>query len=211
MLAVQRIGIGCDQRDPVLGQFREGKDPVVAEIDQPFGCPIADRAPAVLTQQEIVVFAPARVLPGQPPQHPRRGLDQCGQGDGVVQPWAGVADPGFQGRKLRRGAQIPPDFAGVLDDVQFGQRPDRAFEFTPAAQFRRQAGARHVPEHRRAIRGKPGILGLPERTGGRQRQKMRQEIRDLVHQVYAHVRIRQADMHMHPADQHAPRHRGHVA
>ena len=53
----------------------------------------------------------------------------------------------------------------------------------PAVETLRKAGAWQFVEDREAVGFEPGILSLPERRGRREGKQMRQEIRDLVHQV----------------------------
>ena len=69
------------------------------------------------------------------------------------------------------------------------------------------AGISNVKMLEDTVKGAAAVVAaVPERRGGRQRQKVRQEIGHLSHQIRPQRIVSQADMHMHPADQHPPRH-----
>ena len=69
-----------------------------------------------------------------------------------------------------------------------------------------KAGARQFVENAEPVGFQPGILALPERRRGRERQQVRQEIGDLVQQVDAKLVVVDADMHVHAANHQAADH-----
>ena len=83
------------------------------------------------------------------------------------------------------------------------QMRDQTPVLVERAQSVGQAGARQGVEHGETIGGEAGILPLQKRRGAAERQHMRQEVRDLVHQADAQIVIVDTDVNMHPADQHA--------
>ena len=60
-------------------------------------------------------------------------------------------------------------------------------------------------EHQQPEGHEPGALAFPERRTARQREQVRQEIRELVHQVDAQLVVVDADVHVQAADHHAAR------
>src|SRR3546814_19477971 len=80
-----------------------------------------------------------------------------------------------------------------------------ALVFTEAVEGLRQAGARQLLEHREAVALEAGHLAAPEWRGGREREEVRQEVGDLLHEVHAQLVVVEADVHVHAADAQAPR------
>src|SRR3546814_2806123 len=84
--------------------------------------------------------------------------------------------------KARRGTNVPPDLGAVLEQAGAHHDVEVALVLAEAVEALRQAGARQLLEHREAIALEAGHLAAPERRGGRQRQQVRQEVGDLLHE-----------------------------
>ncbi len=82
--------------------------------------------------------------------------------------------------------------------------------FVGAGEVLRQAAARQIAEHCRAVRLEAGRLTFPERRRAGQRQQVRQEIGRLVHQVDPELLVLDPGVHVHAADDQARRQRLHV-
>ena len=82
--------------------------------------------------------------------------------------------------------------------------------FVGAGEVLRQAAARQIAEHCRAVRLEAGRLTLPERRRAGQRQQVRQEIGCLVHQVDPELVVLDPGVHVHAADDQARGQRLHV-
>ena len=101
--------------------------------------------------------------------------------------------------------QVPPDLRRVGDHAGLGQHLQQLLPVVPALEDLRQPRARQVADDDRPERLQPGVVALPERRGGRERQQVRHEVADLAHQVDAQVGVLDAGMDVHAADRHAPR------
>ena len=90
---------------------------------------------------------------------------------------------------LRARPQVPPDLRRVGDHAGLGEHlASSSCPVVPALEDLRQARARQVADDDRPERLEAGVVPLPERRRGRQRQKVRHEVADLAHQVDAQVR-----------------------
>jgi hypothetical protein len=101
---------------------------------------------------------------------------------------------------LARGADGPPDEAGILDGAGLHHHIQIAFVVGCALEDLRQAGARQLAIGRKAVAHQAGAVALPERRGGGQRQQRRQIGQDAAHDADATVLIGHLDMDMHSAD-----------
>ena len=117
----------------------------------------------------------------------------------------GIADPHLNGTETRVWTNIPPDLANALDPPGPDQRANQLLEILPALMPVRQAGGGKGLENLAAAGGQAGVLSLPERRAGAQRQQVGKPGLKVVGDLDGRFRIRDADMHMQAKDQHAPR------
>src|SRR3546814_20912520 len=97
-----------------------------------------------------------------------------------------------------------PDLGGVVDQSRVDQHGEMPLVFAPALEALGQAGARQLVEDAEAIAHQPRPLALPERRGSGERQQMRQEVADLIHQVHAQFVVAEAYMDVPAADDTPP-------
>ena len=101
---------------------------------------------------------------------PEQVADEGGvEGDdahGVVDARADVADAHFDGGELAGGADVPPEFAGVADEVHALVIGDEAVEVGAGAERARQAGAGKIGHQVEAEGLEAGFATFDEGRGG---------------------------------------------
>ena len=118
-----------------------------------------------------------------------RVLDQC----------ATIGRAQLQRRMIERRPDRPPDVARIVDHAGAHHRGNIGIELLLGAKQRRHTRARQLVIGGQPIALEPGAARLPERRGGRQRQKQRQKGDHAAHHVDPAVGVRHFDMHVHAA------------
>ena len=202
--AAQGLGIRLDQLDHLLQQIGIGHQLTAAEIDQAGLEAVAHGAPAVLVDQEGLVAPPGGVHALEPPQHADQADIQRRHRHRVLDARADIADAHLQRREPGTRPDVPPDLGAVLDHPDLDQGVQVLLVLAEAHIGFGDAGARQLVEDGQPIGLQVGHLALPERRRRGQHQEMGQEVADLVHQIDAEIRVLDADMDMHGADQQPP-------
>ena len=136
---------------------------------------------------------------------PEQVTDEGGvEGDdahGVVDAGADVADAHFDGGELAGGPDVPPEFAGVVDEVHALVVGDQAVEFGAGAEGARQAGAGEIGHEIEAEGLEAGFATFDEGRRRGQRVEDGQVAPDGGHDADARVGIAEAGVDVHAADQ----------
>jgi len=159
----QRIRILPDQVYDFFEKLGTRHDFTTAEIHQTFIQSVTLSTPAVFFYQHGRILAPALVVLLQPVEHAQHAQVQRGHGNGVVEARTDIGDPHFQGRVPVAGADIPPQFGGVLYQARLDQGVNVALVFRPRIKGIGQAGPGHFVEHAQAVRFQARVFALPER------------------------------------------------
>ena len=104
------------------------------------------------------------------------GLDERGDGDGLVGAEWDVADADFDGVEEGVGADVPPDFFGVVDAVGLDEEVDVVFELGVAGEAVGEVGAGEVFEDFCAIAFVAGLHAEPEGGVGGEREDVGEEV-----------------------------------
>ncbi|MNM62184.1 hypothetical protein D3C81_735100 [compost metagenome] len=167
---------------------------------------------AALTQGAPVVFLgdPAHLAAGGVIVAGQRLLDQvakqAGNGQGILQPRAAIADTQLDRRKPPRGPDRPPEVTVLGQATGTLQQCPVALVGTPVRQRLWQPHVRPFPAHCAAIAHVAGILTAPIRRRSTERQQQGQPVQhpiDHPHPINAH---RYADVHVQAIQQAAPGH-----
>ena len=135
------------------------------------------------------------------PELAGRRLDQCGDGDGLLGPEGDVADADLYCVEEGVGADVPPDLLGVVDAVGLDEQADIAFELRVAGEAVGQVGAGKVLEDLGAIALVAGVHAQPEGRVRGQRQDVRQEVAQRVHDADRGFAILDADVDVQAEDE----------
>ena len=207
--AAERECVLAQQRDHFLEQLRKRHQLATCQVEQALVGAVAHRPPAILGEQHVRVHAPLLIAVTQPEQHAQRRLHQRRKAGGVIDAGRAIHDARLERLVAPARSQVPPDLGGVVDETGLDQQVDVSLVLAPAGESLRQPGARQRAENREPERLEAGRLAFPERRGRGQREEVRQEVGQLVHQVDALFVVLDADVHVHATDQHAPRRRLH--
>src|SRR5262249_26238003 len=156
-------------------------------IDETLVDAVALGAPAILLDEHPRVDAPALVVALEAPQHAEEAAIERGDGDAVVKAGADIGDPHLQRRETLARADVPPELRCVLDEPGLDEDADMAAILAPALEALGDAGPRQPVEDADAVEHEAGVLAAPEGRGGGEREEMRQEVADLVHEVDAKI------------------------
>src|SRR5690606_24469955 len=106
-------------------------------------------------------------------------------------------------------AQVPPDARGVLDQAGVDQYLDVALVLGKALEAFRDPRTRQRIEDGQPVTLEAGVAAVPERRRARQREEVRQEIAELVHEIDAQLLVADTDVNVHAADDQSSRRRLH--
>ena len=133
-----------------------------------------------------------------------QGLDEGGDGDGLLGAGGDVADPELQGLEVGVGPHVPPDLLAVVDAVGAHQQLDVAAVVVPGAVGVRDLGAREPLEDRGAHRLHARLPAAPEGRVHREREHVGQEGAHAVHDVDLGFSVFDADVDMEAEDEVGP-------
>ena len=144
--------------------------------------------------------APAVEL--QQPPH-QRGVERD-DGQRVVEPRTGVADPHLHRGIGLRGPHVPPQLAAVLDELHPLVGGHDAVVVAPRQKRARHAGARQRAHDAQPAGLEPGLAAALEGRRRRQRVQQRQVAPDGGHHPDAGIGIAEAGVDVHAADDQPP-------
>ncbi len=131
-------------------------------------------------------------------------VDQRRDRDDVLQPGEPVTGPHLDRPEQRRGPDVPPQLAGVVDHARREHVVQVGAVLRPRLELEGQARGRQLLEQHRAVARVPGVGTRPVRRGGRQCGEVRVVGQQRVDQR-PHLRRRpDADVHVHAEDHHLP-------
>ena len=170
-------------------------------VEQVAGQPAAGRPPdrgAVDRRRD------RRVRPAGLDLDLRRGdhrPEQPGDEDRVVDHRAGVADAELQGGGVRGRPDVEVGHLRVGDDPGVDQVGEQPVVLGGRPQRPGRAGRRPALPDDRADAGVAGVLPVPERRAGREREQDREVARDPLRDLHRQVAVGDADVDLQPADQ----------
>ena len=129
------------------------------------------------------------------------GLDERGDGDGLVSAKRDVADADFDGVEEGMRANVPPDFLGVVDGVGLDEEVDVAFELGVAGEAVGEVGAGEVFEDLGAVALVAGLHAEPEGRVGGEREDVREEVAQGVHDADGGFAVFDADVDVEAEDE----------
>ena len=112
-----------------------------------------------------------------------------------------VADADFDGVEEGMRADVPPDFFGVVDAVGLDEEADVVFELGVAGEAVGQVGAGEVFEDFRAIALVAGVHAEPEGRVGGEREDVRKEVAQGVHDADGGFAVLDADVDVQAEDE----------
>jgi hypothetical protein len=149
--AAQFVEDIVNESEVLEDEFANGHFGLFAEVDHLAVDAVADGAEFVLHQKGAGVLAIVDVARVEVPELAGGGLDERGDGDGLLRAEGDVADPDFDGVEERMGANVPPDFFGVIDGVCLDEEVYVAFELGVAREAVGQVGSGKVFEDLGAV------------------------------------------------------------
>src|SRR5262245_13082539 len=153
------------------------------EVDEHSVDAVAGGAPLVLHQQRAAVLAPALVPRMQPVELDDGGLREGGEGDRLVHTHRDVADPELESAVKRMRPDVPPGLLGVVDAAGADEQVDEVLVVGPRRERVGDVGPREAIEDLAPVRLQARVHADPERRVRGEREQMRQEIAELIHQV----------------------------
>ena len=96
---------------------------------------------------------------------------------------------------------VPPDLLARCRCSWSDEQVDEALEVGPRRERVGDVRARKAVEHLAPVRLQAGVHADPERRVGRERQQVRQEVAQLVHQVNQRLAVLDADVHVEAEDE----------
>ena len=172
-----------------------------AEVDHLAVDAVADGAELVLHEQGAGVLAVVDVAGVEMPELAGGGLDERGDGDGLLRAERDVADADFDGVEEGMGADVPPDFFGVVDGVGLDEEIDVALELGVAGEAVGEVGAGEVFEDLGAVALVAGLHAEPEGRVGGEREDVRQEVAERVHDADGGFAVFDADVDVEAEDE----------
>ncbi len=135
------------------------------------------------------------------PEFAGGGLDERGDGDGLLGAKGDVADADLDRVEERVGADVPPDFFCVVDGVGLDEQVDVAFELGVAGEAVGEVGARKVFEDLGAVALVAGLHAEPEGRVGGEREDVGEEVAERVHDADGGFAVFDADVDVEAEDE----------
>src|ERR1700730_2896655 len=151
---------------------------LLAKINQLAFQPVARGAPLVLHDQGATIESKSLVRRVEFVQLGDCGLDQRRQRNGFVHPHGDVADPELESIEEWMGANVPPDFFGVVDALGLDQQLDEILVFPPAGKIVWNISAREFIKNLAAVRFQPRVNPKQKGEIGGNNQDVGQKIAD---------------------------------
>ncbi len=129
------------------------------------------------------------------------GLDERGDGDGLFGAERDVAGAHFDGVEERMGANVPPDFLGVVDAVGADEEADVVLEFGVAGEGVGDAGAGEVLEYFGAVAFVAGVEAEPERRVGGEGHDVGKKVAHRIHDANGGFAVFDADVDVEAEDE----------
>ncbi len=201
---------------PVAELLQLGPEPLEQRPDRPLG---GQRLRVAGVVQQRAGQPAARGLPDRRPVHRRRhriegppvgdvafggedrGAEQAGDQDRVVDDRARVAGAQLQGRRVGGRADVEVGHLRVGDHAGVDQVGEQLVVLGGRAQPPGRAGTRPALPDDRADARVPGVLLVPVRRAGRQREQDRQVARHPLHDLHREVAVTDPDVDLQTADQ----------
>ena len=174
---------------------------LLAEVDELAVEAVADGAEFVFHQQRPRVLAEVLVRGMEAIEISRGGLDERGDGDGLLGAERDVAGADFDGVEEGMGANVPPDFFGVVDAVGADEQADIVFKFGVAREGVGDAGAGEVFKDLGAVAFVAGVEAEPEGRVGGQRHDVGQKVAHRVHDADGGLAVFDADVDVEAEDE----------
>ena len=190
-----------DEGEVFEDELARGDFLLFAEVDQLAVEAVADGAELVLHQQGAGVLAVVLVAGVEAPELAGGGLDERGDGDGLVGAQRDVADADFDGVEEGMRADVPPDFFGVVDAVGLDEQVDVAFELGVAGEAVGKVGAGEVFEDLGAVALVAGLHAEPEGRVGGEREDVGEEVAHRVHDADGGFAVFDADVDVEAEDE----------
>ena len=190
-----------DEVEVLEDEVAGGDFGLLAEVDHLAVEAVADGTELVLHEEGAGVLAEVLIRRVEVPELAGGGLDEGGDGDGLGCGEGNVADANLDGVEERMRADVPPDFFGVVDAVGLDEEVDVLLELGVAGEAVGEVGAGEVFEDFGAVAFVAGLHAEPEGGVGGEREDVREEVSDGVHDADGGFAVLDTDVDVEAEDE----------